>query len=250
MLLRICLIITILAGLAAGALSFTMVKDVIVTTRAERDDWHNKYTTENKTRLTAEKKLKETAAKLETTTKELAKTKTALDASVAKAEELEKRNTDLSADLDKTRADRDTAQQKLEQWDLIGLQPAQVKGVIADLAKTQKDLNAVVAENKVITAARNELQSRWDKFFGTEGPVILPAGLHGKILAVDPKYDFVVLNIGDDQGARERGEMMVNRGGKLIGRVRISRVDKDRCVANILADWKNGDVMEGDEVLY
>lgn len=250
MLLRICLIIAILAGLAAGALSYTKVQEIIVTTRAARDEWNGKYKTENKTRLAAESKLKKTTADLETSKKDLARTKTALDASVAKAEELDKRNTDLSSELDKTRADRDTAQQKLEQWDLIGLEPGQVKGVIADLEKTKKARDAVVAENKIIMASRNELQSRWDKFFGSTGPVILPAGLHGKILAVDPKYDFVVLDIGDEQGAKERGEMLVNRGGRLIGKVKISSVQKDRCVANILPDWKNGDVMEGDEVLY
>jgi DNA repair exonuclease SbcCD ATPase subunit len=250
MLLRICLIIGIVAGLAAGALSFTKVQEIIVTTRAARDDWHNKYTAENKTRLAAEAKLKKTAADLATTQKELAKTKTALDASVAKAEELGKQNSDLAAELDKTRADRDTAQQKLEQWNLIGLEPGQIKAIIAELDKTKKARDAVVDENKLLLKSRNELQARWDKFFGADGPVILPAGLHGKILAVDPKYDFVVLDIGDEQGAKERGELMVNRGGRLIGKVQISRVEKDRCVANILPDWKNGEVMEGDEVLY
>jgi DNA repair exonuclease SbcCD ATPase subunit len=250
MLLRICLIIAILAGLAAGALSYTKVQEIIVTTRASRDDWNHKYVAENKTRVKAESTLKKTAADLETTKKDLARTKTSLDNSVAKAEELDKRNSDLSSELDKTRGDRDTAQAKLEQWNLIGLEPGQVKGVIADLEKTKKDRDAVIAENKIIIAARNELQSRWDKFFGSEGPVILPAGLHGKILAVDPKYDFVVLDIGDEQGAKERGEMMINRGGRLIGKVKISSVQKDRCVANILPDWKNGDAMEGDEVLY
>ncbi|MGO8699444.1 MAG: hypothetical protein ACLQVY_17195 [Limisphaerales bacterium] len=250
MLLRICLIIAIIAGLAAGALSYTKVQEIIVTTRAARDDWSSKYKTENKTRLSAESKLKKTTADLETSKKDLARTKTALDNSVAQAEELNKRNTDLSSELDKTRADRDTAQQKLEQWDLVGLEPGQVKGLIADLEKTKKARDAVIAENKIIMSSRNELQSRWDKFFGSTGPVILPAGLHGKILAVDPKYDFVVLDIGDEQGAKERGEMLINRGGRLIGKVKISSVQKDRCVANILPDWKNGDVMEGDEVLY
>jgi hypothetical protein len=44
--------------------------------------------------------------------------------------------------------------------------------------------------------------------------------------------------------------MMVDRDGKLLGKVRIKSVSKDRCVANIMAGWKNGEVMEGDEVLY
>ena len=75
-------------------------------------------------------------------------------------------------------------------------------------------------------------------------------GLRGKILQVDPKFNFVVLDIGEDQGAKQRGVMMVDRDGKLLGKVRITSVSKDRCVANILTDWQRGNIMEGDEVLY
>ncbi|MGA2176636.1 MAG: hypothetical protein ABSH38_16800 [Verrucomicrobiota bacterium] len=250
MLLRICLIIAIVAGLAAGAVSFVKVQDIIVTTRAARDDWNNKYTAENKTRLTAEANLKKTKAELDTTKKDLAQTKTELDGANAKAAELDKRNTQLTADLEKTRADRDTAQQKLEQWAQIPLEPGQIKGLIEELDKTKKARDAVSKENKLLLASYNDLDKRWKQLFGSSGPVPLPTGLRGKILAVDPKYDFVVLDIGDEQGAKERGEMMVNRGGRLIGKVRISSVQKDRSVANILPDWKRGEVMEGDEVLY
>ena len=44
--------------------------------------------------------------------------------------------------------------------------------------------------------------------------------------------------------------MMVDRGDKLLGKVQIKTVFKDRCVANILPDWKRGEIEEGDEVLY
>ncbi len=40
--LRICLIIAIVAGLAAAAISFTKVKEIIDTTRQARDEWHTK----------------------------------------------------------------------------------------------------------------------------------------------------------------------------------------------------------------
>jgi hypothetical protein len=69
-------------------------------------------------------------------------------------------------------------------------------------------------------------------------------------VAVDPKFNFVVLNIGEEQGAKARGVMMVDHDGKLLGKVRITSVTKTECVANILPDWKRGTIMEGDEVLY
>jgi hypothetical protein len=247
---RICLIVAILAGLGAGAVTFFKVQDIIVSTRAERDDWHTKDTDEiaahNKTKAT----LKTTLAKLDTTEKQLAQTKSDLDAANGKVADLETRNTDLTAKLEKTTGERDDAQQKLEAWRLLGLTPEEIKVVVSDLAKIQKAKEALIGENKLLVSKVNEWEKRWNDFFGDTGPVLLPVGLRGKITAVDPKYDFVVLNIGEDQGAKERGEMMVDRDGKLLGKVRIKSVSKDWCVANILPDWQRGEIMEGDEVLY
>ena len=76
----------------------------------------------------------------------------------------------------------------------------------------------------------------------------LRADLTGQVIVVDPKWDFVVLNIGDDQGAVEDGEMLVSRDGKLVAKVIIRRVDKDRCIANVMPGWKLGELIEGDVV--
>jgi hypothetical protein len=247
--LRICLIIAIVAGLGAGALTFTKVQEIITTTRTERDDWHQKDTTEIAAHNTTKKNLAETKSKLETTQRNLAQTKSALEAANSKVDDLTKNNTDLTTKLDKTTAERDDAQQQLQRWSGLP-DPASIRGIIADLEKTRKAKEAVIGENKLLAAKVVEWENRWDNFFHNTATVILPTGLRGKILAVDPKYDFVVLNIGDEQGAKERGEMMVDRNGKLLGKVRIQSVTKDRCIANILPDWKRGEIVEGDEVLY
>jgi len=248
--LRICLIVAIIAGLAAGAVSFLKVQDIIVTTRAERDDWHKKDTDEAAAHVKTKANLKATTAKLDTTEKELTQTKTDLEAANTKVADLDKHNTDLTAKLEKATGERDEAQQKLEAWRIVGLDPDQVKGIIADLEKTRKAREALIGENKVLVGKVNEWEKRWNDFFFNDAPVLLPTGLRGKIIAVDPKYDFVVLNIGEDQGAKERGVMMVDHDGKLLGKVRIKTVSKDRCIANIMPDWKRGEIIEGDEVLY
>jgi hypothetical protein len=247
--LRICLIIAIVAGLAAGAVSFFKVQDIITSTRLERDDWHKKDTDEIAAHTKTKKNLKDTQAKLDSTEKELTQTKSDLEAANGKVADLTKHNDELTAKLDKTTSERDDAQQRLERW--RGLpEPELIRGIIADLEKTQKAKEVLIGENKLLAAKVTEWENRWDNFFHDTRPVLLPTGLRGKIIAVDPKYDFVVLNIGQDQGAKERGVMMVDRDGKLLGKVRIKSVSKDRCVANILPDWKRGEVMEGDEVLY
>jgi len=247
--LRICLFIAIIAGLAAGAVSYFKVQDIITTTRTERNDWHNKDDQEVAAHTKTKKTLKDTAAKLDSTQKELAQTKSDLDSANGKVAELTKHSDELTGKLAKATADLDDAQAKLQQWNGLP-DPPLIRGIIADLEKTRKAKEALSGENKLLASKVTEWENRWYNFFHDDSQVILPTGLRGKIIAVDPKYDFVVLNIGEDQGVKERGEMMVDRDGKLLGKVRIKTVSKDRCVANILPSWKRGEVMEGDEVLY
>jgi hypothetical protein len=249
MLLRICLILTIVAGLGTAYLGFFPVKEIITTTREARDDFHTKLTAETALYNKTEKELKTTKAELATTTAKLTETQSQLEAANTKNTELDKQNTDLTDKLTKMTARADTAEQRLEQWRLLP-PPETIKGIILELAQTKKARDAVIAENKLLMASRDDLQRQLNNLVGNEELVALPTGLKGRVLAVDPKYDFVVLDIGDDQGAKERGEMMVNRQGKLIGKVRISSVQKDRCVATILPAWKRGEIMEGDQVIY
>ena len=77
-------------------------------------------------------------------------------------------------------------------------------------------------------------------------PPPLPSELKGKVLACDPKWGFLVLDVGESAGALPRGELLVSRQGKLVAKVKISRVEKDCCIANLLPNWNIAEVMEGD----
>jgi hypothetical protein len=69
------------------------------------------------------------------------------------------------------------------------------------------------------------------------------------VLVADPKWNFVVVNVGEEQGVLEHGELLVNRDGRLVAKVKIRSVQKDRAIANVLPGWQLGDVMEGDQVI-
>lgn len=249
MLLRICLILTIVAGLATAYLGFFPIKDMINDTRAARDDFHTKLTAETQLYTKTEAERKKTKNQLDKTTAQLTETKTQLDAATARNTELEGQNTKLTDDLKKMTARADTAEQELERWRELP-PPETIKSKLVELTQTIAARDALIGENKILNARVKELDKELNNLVGANPPVLLPEGLKGKVLAVDPKYDFVVLNIGDDQGVKERGEMVVDRNGKLIGRVRITSVEKDRSIATIMPEWKRGQIMEGDQVLY
>ncbi|MEO6184326.1 MAG: hypothetical protein ABIP71_14710 [Verrucomicrobiota bacterium] len=252
MLIRIFLIIAIVAGLAAAGIGFVKVREKLVATMEERDAEKKDKLIAEKSLASTKKTLKATEEDLTTTKKTLATTQTALQTMTAKADDLDKQKTDLVGQLTTAKGERDAAQQKLVIWENVGPSPDQMRAMIVDLKKTREQKDAVVAENKILLTDNKKLNAKIDDLIGPDRPVPLPAGLKGTVVAVDPKYDFVVLDIGEKQGVLERGEMLVNRRGVLVAKVRITSVGPERSVANILPDWKGKEieVMEGDQVLY
>ena len=248
MLLRISLIIAIIAGLAAGALSYILATDKIPALITQRDEQKKAKETEIAAHKKTTAELKKTASELKDTQTELAETKDARDKALVKADAQGKRADEIALKLTKATQERDDAQNDLSAFKAAGLTPDQV----IKLNKTLKDANAQISainsEKAVLLRSNTKLKNELDKLIGTEPFVKMRADLHGKILVVDPKWDFVVLDVGEDQGVITDGELLVSRSGKLVAKVIVRSVQRDRCIANIIPGWKLGDPVEGDEV--
>jgi hypothetical protein len=249
MLLRISLIVAILAGLAAGGLGYYEVTTQIPALTQQRDA-ENTAKKDALTKLaTTEKNLKKTQGELAQTQTELADTKADRDKAVARADAQSKKADDLAVKLAKAVSERDDAQNELASFKASGLTPEQVIKLNKNLKDAQAQIDAINLEKVVLNRTLLATKARLARYEDlTERYVKLRADLKGKIIVVDPKWDFVILNIGDEQGAIEDGEMLVSREGKLVAKVIISRVEKDRCIANIVPGWKLGELIEGDDV--
>jgi hypothetical protein len=241
--------VAIVAGLAAGGVAFFKVQEVMKQTMQERNDEKSAKEKE----MAAHKKTKDTLAKtqkeLKQTQDDLASTRAELKSATAKVADLEKTRDNLTTQLERTKNERDSAQQTLEQWRILNVTPAQVKQLQADLKSMTAERNAVAGENKVLLGNVRELKNRLAGYEEPDKIVSLPPGLTGHVVAVDPKFDFVVLDIGKDKGLLERGELLVNRSGRLVGKLKIADVKDHRAIANIMPAWKQGEVLEGDQVL-
>ena len=199
----------------------------------------------------AEKKAKAATAVADKKTAELAATQKDLETAAEAAKTQRARADKYFADYNKTLAEKNSAQEQLAQWSGTGLKPDQVLAMKAEL-KATKDLAGVLSDEKSIlqrnvASLKNKLAKYED-----ESQVVAMPGLKGSVVAVDPKWEFVVINVGSQQGALEGGLLMVRRGDKLVGKVKIVSVEANRSVANVLPAWKQGDVAvaAGDQVLY
>lgn len=246
--LRICLIVVIAAGLGTAALSFLQVKKVMDQTMQERNDEKSAKEKEIAAHNKTKKQLAETQKELKSTKEELATTKSELKTATAKVAEQEKNIQNLTTQLNSTRSERDVAQQKLEQWRILNIEPEGVRKLQADLKSTIAARNAIAAENKILNENLRDVKNKLAEYVDPNGIVPLPP-LTGHILAVDPKFDFVVVDVGRDKGLLQRGELLVNRGGRLVAKLKIADVKDHRAIANIMPGWTRGEVMEGDQVL-
>jgi multidrug efflux pump subunit AcrA (membrane-fusion protein) len=240
--------LAIVAALAAGALNFFVVKDKLDTLVKQRDtEKHDKETAQNDLAKT-KKELARTQNDLSQTQQQLTEANSRRADAEAKAAAAATRAEDLTTKLALATQDRDEAQTQLAAYKATQFSPDQILKLSSDVKNLQAAVEAADGEKLVMSRTINRLTNELNKYIGPDSPIMLPASLKGKIVVVDPKWDFVVLNIGDNQGVLQDGELLVSRDGKLVAKVIVRRVDKDQCIANIIPGWKLGEVIEGDEV--
>ncbi len=252
MLIRISLIVAILSGLGVAGIDFFVLKDQVTKTIADRDTFHGNWQSELGEHHRWQKTAEQTQAKLDQTTKDLGVARQERDNAITKQADAEKALAVSQDNLKKTQEELDATKDKLAAWDALGIPITQAREILNSIKQIQADEVALQTEKEVIFNKCVKLQSKLDEILGTgNSDPEMPDGLRGKVLAVDPKYDFVVLNIGTKSGAVINGKLLVNRNGKLVAKLTIADdVQSERCIANVMPGWKLSDVMEGDEVFY
>lgn len=240
--LRISLIIAVVTGLLAGGFNYFNVKTKIERLRAE-------LAAQTTIAQKAESELARTQAELNKAMVGLKVTKTELDQNVADKQaaltalaeqtSLAKKRGEELATL---RPELQDAQRYLERYRVAGLEPEQIVGAAARIKDLEKALAA--AEKNCARLELTVKQLSPGDCGG--GPVVLPAGLTARVISTDAKWRFLVLDAGADQGVLQNGELLVRRGDKLVGKARVSRVEPDCCVANLMSGWDLDEIKKGD----
>ena len=246
---RICLIIAILVGTGVIVLTQWKVRQHIQGIIVVRNDNIQGRADELAGKLKSQAELADTWNQLASTTTKLNNTKTALASATLKQTETEAAKVAIAKDLEKVRDEKSAAQQELARWDAIAIRPDQVKQLVADLKASQITI-ALLEEEKKFFLGKIFVCRLPGSVPPGEDDVPLPPGLKGMVKVVDPKWEFVVLDIGANHGVLQNGVMMVHRDSKLVGKVKIVNVMGDRCVANVMPGWKLREIQEGDQVLF
>jgi hypothetical protein len=215
---------------------------------------------------------KSTLAKAE---KDLGETKKTLDETQATLKQKEADLVDAKAAAEKAKTDLTAAQTAVEiaEKKVAGIETAmktlQEKIGTIDLASLPQTLAQMAEDKKKAETERDEakavqesLKSRADELSAavdTKERTIqeyksntVRQGLSGKIVAFNPGWNFVVLNIGDKAGLKAGVQMVVLRGGNMIGKLKVTSVEPSTAIADVLpGSIARGDnVQPGDTVVY
>lgn len=173
-------------------------------------------------------------------------------AALASAEDEKKKTAAAAQEVAKAKQETDAIKvQSVEYFDLqkLGLTPPIIKRINEELPKSTNENNTLKIEQRVTMTELIKKTGELNAIQNPRGAVVLPTGLAGKVTVVDQKWDFVVLDIGANHGLLPNGEMIISREGKLIARVKISKVNTDYAIANGMRGFKLSDIREGDDVL-
>ena len=234
----------------------------------------------SKARSLREAAAQNTTARAETEQARLAKEKeiqareASVAAAAAKNAEVESRVASAEADLIKTQQERAELQAKLQQnqneieqlrRQLAEAGPNELMpdtlpmpgagDLQTQLEETRRQLDNAEREKQLLA---DKIRSV-DRGTATAGQQPRPRaaaprnpGLRGTVLAVNQAYNFVVLNLGNRQGIEANSEMLVMRGGTLIGRIRVSSVEPATAIGDIITSSlpRGVQVQPGDIVIY
>ncbi len=234
---------------------------------------YKNYMTLTETRET----LQSTDTKLKGTESTLAKTTNDLKTTTATLEAAEADKTKLAADLTSKESELATTKGQL---DVAAKESADKDAKIADLEKQiadvtvnlpagsdgGMDLRATIdGLNQQVQDANAQITSLQEKNKSDQAVIaeykkqeevrktkIMQQGLEGRVLAVNPAWNFVVLSIGDKQGVVNNAELLLKRGGQYLGKVRITSVEPSTSIADIVANTMPAGVavQPGDSVIF
>jgi len=172
-----------------------------------------------------------------------------VDAGIKDAADLKTGLGALKETIAKLSADSKAAEEK------IAAATKDKEEAVAKAAEAEKKANELDIAMKTLTTAKDEL----DKKSVAQGKVIdkyknniMEKGVHGRVLAVNSGWGFAVVSVGDKQGAAQGKTLVVSRGGQAIGKLRISNIESNQSIADIVTGSFVGGsyVQPGDDVVY
>lgn len=200
-----------------------------------------------------------TVEELNTANASLAEAKTGLSDAQAKVSQLTTEVTSTKKSLEEKSSALTQAQEELKNSsEELAKVKDQLGGrdlatVLAETSQVKEKLEVLESEKKLIEdtlmqrTAQVEDLKKLDRLREAKAA---PLELSGKVVALNKAWNFVVLDVGEQNQLVEGVDLTVYRGDSLVGKVRTVSVDAETAIADILPEWSKGEIQVGDQVLF
>ena len=229
------------------------VRSVIEEKESARQNAENRRFAQEKELKARETKVSEASAKFAETENKIA----AAEAELAKAKT---EKADLQTKIHADEAQIAQLQKRIEENGAKPAAAATAPGsstaeLQAQLDDARKQLEGAEAEKALLADKIRAVQERGAQLEEEKKRRVVASGnpgVRGTVLAVNQAYNFVVLSLGGRQGVEANSEMLVLRGGTLIGKIRVSSVEPATAIGDIISSSlaRGVQVQPGDTVIY
>ncbi len=190
------------------------------------------------------REMDETQEKLAQTERELEQTREQLAAARVT---IETQRTEIAGlNRDKERLEGDLTEQQR--------QLSEMRDDIAGLREENQQYLRIMADLQDQIVKGKRLPEEGDEPGLPGGVRTIPPGLKGQVLLVNDAWNFVIIDLGEeDRDIQPTHVLFVQRDDQLVGKVRISEVkgdDRRLAVADIMGDWLQMPIREGDNVFF
>lgn len=236
--------------------------------KAEKDELEQQLAEVREAKSRVERELTDAKGNLDNATKQLADERQEKEQLAKTAEDRQQQIDRMLRDLEQARSDQRTLTDQLGQLrdehtaiqrQVTSLQQvrAQLEQKIAELSKHPTvELDKVVvnppaAPSSTASAPTPDAAASPQAEAGAASSP--PSGseassLQGQVIVVNREYDFIVVNLGSNQGLALGQEFQVVRGDQVLGRVKVEKVYDELSAAAILPNSNKDAIREGDAV--
>jgi hypothetical protein len=243
-------IIVIILSVIIIAILWGKTKPSITSLQGELVSARDARTQAENAKRSAERDKQEAEDLAETRLAELTDAKDSLKNAMTALGQQRARGDELDTQLSEVTDQLLDARRELQSWIALGVDQQYVYTMKQRIADAHDEIAAITEEKTVLLRQMDQMRYELGRFVGPTQKVVMRDGLEGSVQAIDSDWGFVIVNVGEKDGARENGELLVSREGKLIGKLLISSVEDNRSIANVIPGWVQSDIQVGDVVAY
>jgi len=160
-------------------------------------------------------------------------------------------------DLDERTTERDDLDSQVKvAMNQIGNLNAEKQGLQADINNLESDMSKInAAKTKVeenLQKSEEELLAKTEELrqciSGYKG--INTVEEYGKIVAIQPDYNFVIINLGRQNKVQLGSQAMVHRGDELVAKINITQVDDEVSVGTVDDTWQLKEIKTNDQIIF